>query len=142
MDKNPLCPACKKVRRYTSFGPKDPRCIHCIRLELRRKHQLFGTSNSKEYREWYRKTRAAHSQLPTHEQNWPTFFAKAKAVEMRRQGVNPPNCGNPYTRTPSVNSPSNSQVRIKPHNVVPLNPVLSLPPDFDGPLRFDFSIQP
>jgi len=100
-----------------------------VTVGVRNRLGLFGGASTPEYKAWYYQTLKAARASGTND--WPSFFAKAKAVEMRRQGI-----------VERVSSTSNSPpaVRIKPNNVVPLNPVLSLPPDFDGPLRFDFNL--
>jgi hypothetical protein len=92
---------------------------------------LFGSCYSREYHAWYYRTQQACKALPTHEQNWPEFFAKAKEVEMRKQGLLP-----------------------KATNVVPLNPKSTLtgtsssksepqgsaPSMDDERLMFDFNV--
>lgn len=76
---------------------------------------LFGGALTPAYRAWYYRTQCAARALNV--QDWPEFFAKAKNVEMRKQG-------------------------LMPHNVVPFNPQ---PEDTDNAppthsLRFDFSV--
>ncbi len=110
-----------KAKREAAINP--PKLTVGVRL----KSGLFGGSSTPEYKAWYYQTLKAARASGTND--WPAFFAKAREVEMKRQGL---------AVNQGRNSPCSMQVHVKPNNVVPLNPILSLPPDFDGPLRFEF----
>jgi hypothetical protein len=89
-----------------------------------RRHQrgLFGGSYTREYQAWrYRTLQACRAAG----EDWPTFFAKAKAVEMRRQGLIP------TTVVPF--NPSRTQSLA----FVPPSPAMT---PQDGRLMFDFSV--
>jgi len=53
--------------------------------------KLFGGALTREYRQWYYRTMCAarEAQAEGNPVNWPEFFAKAREVELRRQGLTP-----------------------------------------------------
>jgi len=83
-----------------------------ITLNPRTKRGIFGGAGTRAYKQWYYQTLRAC--LAAGGNDWPAWFAKAKEVEMRRQGLLP--------------SPE----------PVPLTPTSS--PFMDAPLMFDFAL--
>jgi hypothetical protein len=96
---------------------------------------LFGGASTPAYRKWYAGLRTLARNIHLAEQNWKSWFMQHKWDEMERQGLIEP-------ATQAVNSSTSAQVQSKRATVVPFNPnrtsTAGIP--FDGPLRFDFSV--
>jgi hypothetical protein len=101
-----------------------------VKVTMRTQYKLFN-GDRRAYRAWYYRTQQACKALPLSEQNWPEFFAKARDVEMRRQGIIPPNVV-PLNPKPTLAGTSSS--KSEPQGSAPSMDVE------DGRLMFDFSL--
>jgi hypothetical protein len=101
------------------------------RRKYRRHRSLFGGRGTKEYNAWYYSVKKAHAALPTHEQNWPEFFDRARTKAMIEHGL-------------MANERNNPALQGKQHHVAPLvvvpQPQSTDVGPLDGPLMFDFTL--
>jgi hypothetical protein len=95
--------------------------------KYRRHRALFGGHGSVEYSRWYNSVRRAHAALPTHEQNWPEFFDRARTKAMIEHGLIEGN---------------NPGVQDKRYIVAPLVAIPATPPRGGERLMFDFTVPP
>jgi hypothetical protein len=110
-----------QAKEHAHFNP-----IPTMR-KYRRHRALFGGAKSKEYQRWYYRLQCQCRAQPTHEQNWPEFFAAARDKAMQEQGLIERNTYG---------------VQVKPHNIVPLNPAPTYTDAADTRLMFDFTVPP